>query len=1764
MKKIYTPSIITGITKKAIRKGIYFFLLQLLIVPGAFAQVTNTESFEGAFFPSAGWSVYGSSSYLYKTGYGANPTQSPYSGSGELEWNSYNLMSGGTAGLVTPMIDWSGRGTNTPTVSFWFYRDATSYDYSSYDGEGVNVWVNTGSYLGGTQLGYVPRRGGESANGAYLVLGATYTTTVSGWYQYTFDIPAGFNTSTNYIIFDFVSKYGDNTFMDDVQYISYPNTNISFSLNTDTTCSGHPLTITNTSTDPSATSYFWNFGDGYTLNTTTLTPFSHTYNYQGIYNITMSAYDAGSANIGGSFQTVNILQGSSGYFYMSRDSICPGEQVNFDPGMNYNFIKWYVSDGYTSTNYYANRTFPTLGNYTINCIVNTACGVDTIKRVLKVANTFYANASFNVNTVPSCPNKDISFYPSDYSGNHLWNFGDGNTSAITSPYHKYNASGTYTVTHTLTNSCGNPSVQSMIVSIVDTLYPTYASFGYSPNMPQCPGIQISFNSYNNEGQWSWNFGDGKTATGQYPKHTYTAPGTYTVTHTITNGCGNSFSQTDLVFVSGSQRPDSSFNYPYYPFCPKDLVNFSPYEQNAKTYLWDFGDGVTSSVQSPSHSYSAPGSYSVTLTVKNFCNIQSTAVNVVNVTGSMSLNIWSSISAYPSPACPTEPVNFSISAWGFPTYVWNFGDGAMDSSSSANAMHSYTTAGTYTASVRIYNNCGNDTILYLPVEIKSSMMLSYVNLNSYPSVVCPGQAVNINAPWGYPTYIWNMGDGSPQFTSGNSYVNYNYSATGIYVASVKIVNYCGIDTTLYDTIRVNNNTNFCSSCMVNSWATWNACPNQSVNFNTDFGYAWYKWDFGDGSSVTATTSNTTHSYTATGTYNYTLTITNFCGVDTVLYNSILIDNTVQVPNWLWFNINPNVVCPGQEVHYNTDNSYSSYLWDFGDGVSANGTGNAAHTYTATGAYNVSVVVGNSCGNTATIQGSVSVDSSASFPSWINMWANDPSCPNSPVTLSTYAGYSSYLWDFGDGTQLATSTEQATHIYAATGHYPASVTITNSCGNSVTVYKNIDINNSVTINWLDIYVPNNPACAGDVVMLNVNSGAMGGGGGNNYTYSWDYGDGSPLDTTIGTGASHTYTANGVYNVVLTAVNACGKTKTASKLVTINSSSSPQVNSWSFGIMPNNSPTSTVCPGDLLVFYFEGVNSNNSWNFGDGDTAVATDVFVRTDGVTITTIKHAYATVGTHNYSLSLGNGCGNNTQQSKAVTVSNNLLVSGGFMISPPSGTLGYTTCGQIDFLAVGGHNYDWDFGDSTTLSTLSPTVVHSYANPGNYNVKVTITNGCGNSASYVQTITINGVGGTNVSASSTISPTCNGGSNGSASVTITGGEAPYTYAWSDDLGQTVSSAVSASNLSAGTYVVTVTDNSGCAGNTTVILNDPAALAFSISSTPASCGGSNGTASVASVTGGTSPYYYSWSNGETTSTASGFSMGTYAISVSDANGCSSSSNASISESGATVTVTSVTNATCNGSSNGAANISVAGGTAPYTYAWSNGATTQNISGIAAGNYSVVVTDNGGCQSTNNTTVSQPSLIVVNVTPVVSPTCGNFNGKAIANVSGGTASYTYLWPSAGNQTTQTATGLPAGTYSVQVTDAIGCTKNGVITLSNANAPVLSTVITNVSCNGAGDGSIDLTVTGGTSPYLYTWNIGAPQTNNQDVTGLVQGSYLVIINDAAGCMSVGSYSITQPSVLTASITNTGATCGNSDGTATALPSGGNTPYSYAWSTGL
>ena len=675
---------------------------------------------------------------------------------------------------------------------------------------------------------------------------------------------------------------------------------------------------------------------------------------------------------------------------------------------------------------------------------------------------------------------------------------------------------------------------------------------------------------------------------------------------------------------------------------------------------------------------------------------------------------------------------------------------------------------------------------------------------------------------------------------------------------------------------------------------------------------------------------------------------------------------------------------------------------------------------------------------------------------------------------------YRWNTGATTQAI--------VGVPSGTYSVTVTDANSCTGSAT---------GTVVNPPQIIISTSvvaPACGGGATGSATVSAT---GGRPPYTFKWSNGQ---------TGATVTGLSVGDYFV--TVMDAGGCNRTARVVVPSNAGFTIGITSTNPTCgATNGTATASVTSGGRAPFAFKwstGATTANISGIGAGTyTVTVTDAngCVNTASTTLNAVGNLSISVTGMNAACGIANGTATAT---------------------PTSGTAPFT--------------YKWNTG--ATTSTIS------FLSAGTYSVTVTDASGC--TATGSTTITTGSSIGVTIDGRNV---TCFGGTNGQATAMVTGGSTPYTYRWSN--GGTI--AVIA-NLSAGSYTVTVTDAAGCTGIQTVVITQPTAITLTPSVTATSCGASNGSASVA-VSGGTAPYTYLWSNGNTTNAISGLAAGSYTLTVTDSRGCTANTTVTIiSSNGLTLTI-GATNVTCNGASTGSASAMVTGSSGTVTYAWSNGATTATISNLTAGTYSVTVT-NGGCTASNSVTITQPTAIAIAIS-FTNPTCGSNNGSLTATASGGTPQYSYKWSN--GSTTPSISGLTSGTYTVTVTDSNGCTKMTSQAISAPNSPVVTITSTNVSCNGGSNGSATASATGGTAPYTYNWGSGRITAT---IANLSAGTYTVTVTDAGGCSSTQSVTITEPNALVINTIITNATC-QPVGSVEAVVTGGTPPYTYLWSNG-
>ncbi|MBW8049972.1 MAG: T9SS type A sorting domain-containing protein [Cytophagales bacterium] len=450
--------------------------------------------------------------------------------------------------------------------------------------------------------------------------------------------------------------------------------------------------------------------------------------------------------------------------------------------------------------------------------------------------------------------------------------------------------------------------------------------------------------------------------------------------------------------------------------------------------------------------------------------------------------------------------------------------------------------------------------------------------------------------------------------------------------------------------------------------------------------------------------------------------------------------------------------------------------------------------------------------------------------------------------------------------------------------------------------------------------------------------------------------------------------------------------------------------------------------------------------------------------------------------------------------------------------------------------------------------------GTYTVKVTDAAG----DSVFATVTIGQPTAIVNTLDSTTEVSCNGGTDGAAYITVSGGTPPYSYNWSP--GSAITQDIS--GISAGIYTVIVTDSTGCTDTIAVNVNEPAALALTMSTAQDTCDMGVGMAGV-SAAGGTSPYTYLWTpGGDTTNSISNLIVGNYSVMVTDSIGCTTYDTIAVNNftTGLSITTIIITNETTCGSGDGSADAIITAGQAPFTWQWDDPLlqTDSIADSLGSGVYTVVVTDAYGCVDSGNAVVNSAGGAVLSITDTAMVSCfGDSNGSATVTPSGATPPYSYLWNTFPVQTDSIVTGLAVGSYTVSVTDSGGvCISFITVDITQPNSITLNSSAANVSCFNDTNGSVSVTAGGGTPGYTYLWNTTPPQIT-PTATGLSAGTYTVLVTDTNFCVDSASVVVTQPSELLLSNTVTNVSCKNgNDGDATVSATGSTPPYTYSWNT--
>jgi len=794
----------------------------------------------------------------------------------------------------------------------------------------------------------------------------------------------------------------------------------------------------------------------------------------------------------------------------------------------------------------------------------------------------------------------------------------------------------------------------------------------------------------------------------------------------------------------------------------------------------------------------------------------------------------------------------------------------------------------------------------------------------------------------------------------------------------------------------------------------------------------------------------------------------------------------------------------DLTVNSGTSPYTYLWSSGAGTED------VNTLIA-GTYTVTVTDFEGCqtiDNAIVLQPTaISIDSEASTNITCN-GANDGT-----ITITASGGTGILSYDIGAGAQ---ATGNFSSLSAGT--YTVTVTDASLCTATSSAITIINPAVLIIVSEASTNITCNGANDGTITIT-----ASGGTG----ILSYDLGLGSQA-----TGNFSSLSA-GTYTVTVTDANLC--TATSSAITILNPTAISIDSEASTNITCNGANdgtiTITASGGTGILSYDLGLGSQATGNFSS-------------------------LSAGTYTVTVTDANLC---TATSSAITILSPTAIS----IDSEAST--NITCngandGTITITASGGTgilSYDLGAGAQATgnFSSLSA---------GTYTVTVTDASLCTATSSA---ITINEPSALVISETH-LDVTCNGNCDGSINITVVGGTPPYFYTWSHG-----AIAEDISGLCAGTYCLTVTDFNACTAVLCVPIAEPSAISIdSEASTNITCNGANDGTITITASGGTGILSYDLGTGaQATGNFIGLSAGTYTVTVTDANFCTETSSTITftNPSALSIVTETSTEVSCNGGSDGTVMVVATGGTGALSYDIGSGAQIDgNFTGLLAGTYTVTVTDANLCTITSSTFVlNDPSSITIDSETFTDILCNGINdGSVSVTASGGTGILSYNI-GFGVQATGDFSGLIAGLYTVTVTDVNGCfNTSGVFTLTDPAPITLTETHTDITVCGGNDGGIDLTVSGGTGGWNYDWSgPGAFTASTEDISGLIAGSYIVVVSDANACeesIMVGIGEVGAPTISLDSQTD--LICyGVCDGNATVSASGGIAPYTYTWSNG-
>ncbi|MEO6720414.1 MAG: PKD domain-containing protein [Ferruginibacter sp.] len=1077
------------------------------------------------------------------------------------------------------------------------------------------------------------------------------------------------------------------------QYISVAaKPDVVFSASVTSGCYPLPVQFTDQSTPESGTitNWQWDFGDG--VASSDQNPL-HTYLSAGNYNVTLRVTNSdGCLTTLSKTQYVQIGSGVTAAFSNSVPNKCSAPiSINFQnlsTGTGALTYQWLFGDGTSSTSSSPSHIYNAAGSYTVQLIVTNATGcTDTITKannvtVGNVSPSFTANDNVCVKEVLVITNTSTPIATSVF-----WDFGDGTTSTLAKPVKKYNAPGTYQI-KMLANfgSCSDSAFKTVTV-----IPKPIAAFTADDSTNCMNPFTVNFTSVSVDADtYQWSFGDNTTSTLANPSHIYNAFGNFTVQLVVTgiNGCTDTIRKTNFIKIIApvallKNLPDSGC-VPFIKTFSSTVTSFDP----VVSYLWNFGDGTTSTTATPTHTFTTAGIYTITLIVTTAGGCTDTTIVAKGVT--VNDKPVAKFSATPTDACAKIPIVFTDQSLGNPIrWLWDFGDGTKSIGQSP--AHKYIDSGYFTVQLIVWNSGCSDTVVYPKyVHINAPIARYTVGFNCNK----PYERVFTDQSIAADTWNWDFGDGN---TSTQKSPVHTYSSPGQYIVSLTVYNNAsGCDFTQAGNVQiVDVKASFFASDTV-------VCRGSNITFNTNLSLTdvkAFRWNFGDGSVADSVRNFATHVYKTSGTYTVTLITTSVLNCKDTLVKSMYI--RVNGPTAKFTTALPGS-CLNSTILFNdsskTDGIHpiQSWEWNYGDGITEVLTAAPfQHSYSKTGIYNVTLKVTDSegCSDSFKIVPPLVI----SKPVAAFKTVDTLTCPGKPVKFTNLSSGPNlkYVWQFGDG---ATSIIAApVHLYTADGAYDVKLSITDQygCADSVSKPGYVSITTSVAdFNMSDSFSTCPPLI---VQFSNLSTNAV--------SQVWDFGDNTTANIV---NPSHFYNYPGTYTISLAITGPGGCVEIKKKNIVING----PTGNFTYNPLSGCNPVTvnfSAKTKDRLSFI---------WDFNNGNTLVTTD----------SVISHTYINQGSYVPKMILvdPNGC------QVPITGKDTILVSG---VVAKLNFIDKMLCdaGSVSFADSSVSNdiitsYKWSFGDGQTAAIANP--VHPYTATGLYYPKLIITtkNGCTDSIS----------------------------------------------------------------------------------------------------------------------------------------------------------------------------------------------------------------------------------------------------------------------------------------------------------------------------------------------------------------------------------------------------------------------------------------------------